>query len=319
MRVSISFVLVSIIFYSCTRKSEEQHTAAQQPVVRENGQRISFPEDIKMLSFFTSDTVNEENIAAKYDAPAAVAVSVTSSGGQGRNAVLFDNQDLGAAYSQFLQHLINIKTYKVNLERVKDLSEHGGATGKEVLDAETQLENEEAAITEQEAKLKIAGLDPEELKKPARQEVVVLCEVPESQIQSVQTGTPCTITFTAFPNDAVQAKVNGLGAEVDNVTRLIKVRVTLPNTQGKYQVGMFASVAFQLKESDVLSVPTSAIVNVQGKDYAFVRESRTDFIRKEVLLGQQLDDKVIVLHGLNAGDIIITGGAMELKGLSFGY
>ena len=82
---------------------------------------------------------------------------------------------------------------------------------------------------------------------------------------------------------------------------------------------MFARVDFNLKEGKALSIPISAVVNVQGKDYAFVRKSQTNFERREMLLGQQLDDKVVVLHGLSSGDIVVVKGAMELKGLSFGY
>lgn len=318
-KISIAFLL-GIGLMACSKKKEAEVAPSPLPVIDEGGKRITFPDDVKTLSFFDEDTVRDENLAARYQAPASVAVTVTSpllKGG--RNTVLFDDPDLGATYSEFLQHLINIRTHKLNLERVQDLSQHGAATGKEVLDAETQLANEEAAITEQEAKLKIAGLDPEILKNPARQEAWLLCEVPESQIDNVKAGTECQVTFTAFPNNVLNAQVSGLGAEVDNITRLVKVRVVLPNPSNKFQVGMFARVDFNLKEGKALSIPISAVVNVQGKDYAFVRKSQTNFERREMLLGQQLDDKVVVLHGLSSGDIVVVKGAMELKGLSFGY
>jgi len=58
---------------------------------------------------------------------------------------------------------------------------------------------------------------------------------------------------------------------------------------------------------------------VQGKDYMFVATTPNTFERKEVLIGQQLDSKVVVLHGLNENDKVVIKGAMELKGLSFGY
>lgn len=318
-KISIAFLL-GISLMACSKKKEAEAVPSTLPVIDDGGKRITFPDDAKTLSFFDEDTVRDENLAARYQAPASVAVTVASpllKGG--RNTVLFDDPDLGATYSEFLQHLINIRTHKLNLERVQDLSQHGAATGKEVLDAETQLANEEAAITEQEAKLKIAGLDPEILKNPERQEAWLLCEVPESQIDNVKAGTECRVTFTAFPNTVLNAKVSGLGAEVDNITRLVKVRVVLPNPLNRFQVGMFATVDFNLKEGKALSIPISAVVNVQGKDYAFVRKSPTNFERREMLLGQQLDNKVVVLHGLSNGDVVVVKGAMELKGLSFGY
>ena len=113
--------------------------------------------------------------------------------------------------------------------------------------------------------------------------------------------------------------MSGLGAEVDNVTRLIKARVSLPNPSNRFQVGMFATVAFDLKAGKVLSIPVSAVVNVQGKDFIFIAAAPNVFERREVLIGQQVNDKATVLHGLSEGDRVVVKGAMELKGISFGY
>jgi multidrug efflux pump subunit AcrA (membrane-fusion protein) len=312
--------MIGALTFSCSKKEVEAPPATPLPVVEQDGRKVTFANDAHTLSFFATDTVREENIAGSYEAPASVAVTIERPiTPNGRSTVLFDNPDLGATYSAFLQHLINIRTNRLNLDRVQDLSQHGAATGKEVLDAETQLANEEAAITEQEAKLRIAGLDPEALKKPSHEEAWLLCEVPESQVKQLKVGTPCKVHFTAYPDETVTARVSGMGAEVDNVTRLVKARVSLPNPSNKFQVGMFATVAFDMKSGNALSVPVRAVVNVQGKDFVFVATSPTVFERREVLIGQQVNDKTIVLHGLNEGDHVVTKGAMELKGISFGY
>jgi membrane fusion protein, heavy metal efflux system len=314
-------IVFCLTAWACQKQTaSEAPKAVQPPRVEEQGRKIIFASDHKTLSFFATDVVKKENISAQYAAPASIAVSIVQSSERGgRNTVLFDNADLNATYSQFLQHIINIHTLQVNLNRVKDLEQHGAATGKEVLDAETQLANEEAAITEQEAKLKLAGLDPARLKEPRNKEVWLICEVPENQIAQVKPGTPCVVTFTAFGDKQYNAVVNGIGAEVDNITRMVKVRVVMPNTSGQFEVGMFANVLFDLQKSNTLSVPVSALVNVQGKDYMFVETGPSQFERREVLIGQQLDDKVVVLHGLHEQDKVVVKGAMQLKGLSFGY
>ena len=251
---------------TCQTTSEAPN-AIQPPKVEEQGRKITFPDDQKSLSFFGSEVVKKENLSAQYAAPASIGVSIVQSSERGgRNTVLFDDADLSATYSQFLQHIINIHTLQVNLNRVKDLEQHGAATGKEVLDAETQLANEEAAITEQEAKLKLAGLDPTRLKEPRSKEAWLICEVPENQIAQVKPGTPCTVTFTAFGDKQYKASVDGIGAEVDNITRMVKVRVVMQNPANQFEVGMFANVLFDLQKNNTLSVPVSALVNVQGKD-----------------------------------------------------
>jgi multidrug efflux pump subunit AcrA (membrane-fusion protein) len=314
-------IVFCLTAWACQKQTtSEAPKAIQPPKVEEQGRKITFPDDQKSLSFFGSEVVKKENLSAQYAAPASIGVSIVQSSERGgRNTVLFDDADLSATYSQFLQHIINIHTLQVNLNRVKDLEQHGAATGKEVLDAETQLANEEAAITEQEAKLKLAGLDPARLKEPRSKEAWLICEVPENQIAQVKPGTPCTVTFTAFGDKQYKASVDGIGAEVDNITRMVKVRVVMQNPANQFEVGMFANVLFDLQKNNTLSVPVSALVNVQGKDYMFVERTANIFERKEVLIGQQIDDKVVVLHGLDEKDRVVTKGAMELKGLSFGY
>ncbi|MCU0418078.1 MAG: efflux RND transporter periplasmic adaptor subunit [Cyclobacteriaceae bacterium] len=315
----IFWVLFGLL--GCGRQSAK-HTphSTPQPQVSRGGVVISFPDESIKAGFFATSIAAKEDMNANYQAPASVAVSVLGTTLAGmRSNVMFDDPDLGATYAQFLQHLVNISTYRVNLARVKDLYGHSAATGKEVLEAETQLANEEAAITEQEAKLRIAGLDPEALRDPRPTEAWLLCEVPESQIGSIRTGAVCRVRFTAYPNEILNATVNGLAAEVDAATRMVKVRVVLPDKANRYRVGMFATVTFALHEGDVLSVPLSSLVNVQGKDYVFVQNDSNTYERREVLIGQQVGDRVTILTGIGEHERVVYTGVMALKGISFGY
>lgn len=319
MRDILILWLIFLTCLACGSHDKPADNKNPQPVVEEEGRRIVFPPDPEMLSFFAWDTVRIENINSPLTSPSTVAVAIIHSGTGKRPAVLFDNPDLESVYSQFLQHLININTYKINLSRVMDLSRHGAASGKEVLEAETQLANEEAALTEHEGKLKIAGLDPEKLKRPQSGQIWLLCEVPETQVRIIKAGTPCRISFAAFPDQCFTGTVDGISSEVDEVTRMNKVRVVLPNDSGQFHVGMFAQVDFQSGLTSAVSIPVSAVVNVQGKDYVFVRTDSLRFERRDVLTGLQSAGRIVVLRGLRPGEQIVVKGTIALKGLSFGY
>lgn len=318
-----SIVIFWVLFgsMSCGRHGAEHIShAASQPEVSRGGIIISFPDQRINTDLFATSIAAKEDMNADYQAPASVAVSVLGTTPLGmRGNVMFDDPDLGATYAQFLQHLVNINTYRVNLARVKDLYQHSAATGKEVLEAETQLANEQAAITEQEAALRIAGLDPEALRDPRPAEAWLLCEVPESQIGSIRAEAACRVRFTAYPNEVVDATVSGLAPEVDAATRMVKVRVVLPDKANRYRVGMFATVTFALHEGDVLSVPLSSLVNVQGKDYVFVESGSRTYERREVLIGQQIGDRVTILMGIGENERVVHTDVMALKGISFGY
>lgn len=319
MKHVLAIVFIIHLCFSCSHKETYEGKAISPPEVVEGGKKILLPDDSVTLSFFSSDTVRRENIEATLSAPATVAVAIVSSLSEGKYTVLFDNPELEATYSQFLQRLININTYRINLNRVIDLAKHGAASGKEVLDARTQLGNEEAALTQQEGELKIAGLDPETLKNPESEQVWLLSEIPEIQIGSIKIGTPCRIHFTAYPDRKYDSKVDGISPEVDKITRMNKIRVVLPNASGKFQVGMFAQIDFKSDTMNTVVIPISAVVNVQGKDYVFIHNGKTVFERRQILTGFQSDDKIVVLNGLKSGERIAVKGAIELKGLSFGY
>ena len=85
------------------------------------------------------------------------------------------------------------------------------------------------------------------------------------------------------------------------------------------KAGMYANVMFGVSEGDQLNINKNALVTVQGKNYVFVKQSPTVFARREINVGPQTGDRIIVYNGLHNGDAIATAGVMQLKGLSFGY
>ena len=100
---------------------------------------------------------------------------------------------------------------------------------------------------------------------------------------------------------------------------MIKIRIILSNPDGRVKAGMYATVDFGLAEGNFITVPRSAIITVNGKSYVFLKTDKSQFKRQEILLGQQIDDKNIILRGLNDGDSVVVTSAIQLKGLSFGY
>ncbi|SCC21291.1 RND family efflux transporter, MFP subunit [Chitinophaga costaii] len=306
-----------------------------RPEIRDNGRVISFPDDSTTLAFFQTETLGMDTLSANYNAPAHVAATVVpSTENAGHNLVLFDDEDLTASYTGLIQHQIainqisnvNIRQKQIDYDRLKDLSEHGAATGKDVLDAQTalamehtNLQNEKTGIIEQEAKLKEAGFDPQTLLNAKAGQVWVTCDVPESQLNKLKVGGTAIVHFSSFPDESFPGRIESFGDVVDDVTRMVKMRISLPNSQNRFKAGMFASVSFGMSEGKLLSIPQASIVTVQGKNYAFVQDSVNVFERREIVSGQQIGDRVVIFSGLQSGDKVVNKGAMQLKGLSFGY
>lgn len=342
-----TFVLLLLIAagaLGCKHKESTTQVRNLSPVVSNNGISIEIP-DPAVDTFFKTEAVGTGDVTAEMSAPGKVAAAVVSSS-QGK-LILFDNPDLASTYSQLTQNMNNItqkknivaqkaavvKQKQIEVQRYEDLAAHGAGTGKDVSDAKTDLllaeselkmaqsevNTEQAGIMEHEALLKSGGFNPGALSSAGPGNVYITCDIPENQISKIKAGTVCTLKFSSFPNEQFRGSIDNIADVIDNSTRMVKVRVTMNNTDNRIKAGMFAMVGFGINEGNNNTIPATSLVTVQGKNYVFVKKSGTRFERREVNTGQQLGDRVIVYSGLQAGESVAVSGVMQLKGLSFGY
>lgn len=336
---NIPYLLVILTVVTACQSTEKTATTTTKPTARaevlDGGNRIVFPNDPITLRFFASDPVSTKAMSADFQAPGhVVATVIAAQGTGGEPLVLFDDPTLTDNYAQLRLHQtnirqiqnVNIKQKQIELGRAKDLAEHGAATGREVLEAQTQLSmentnlaNERSQLAEHETQLQLGGFDPAALRRARPGQAWLICDISESQVNKLTVGHTCTIRFTAYPDETLNGRIDAFGDVVDNTTRTIKLRISLANQRGRYRAGMFATVSFGVSEGNFMSVPQTALVTVQGKDYVFVQRNNREFERREITSGQQINDRVVVFRGVSTNDSVVTRGTMQLKGLSFGY
>lgn len=333
--------LVLICALNSCKKTEGETAQNNTPTVSNEGKIIVIP-DKKSADFFKTETAKSSLISADITATAQVTATVINN-----KVILFSNPELTTNYTELLNHqsairqkeaLVNqkeavIKQKKIEIERFEDLAKHGAATGKEVADAKTdkiiaeseksaaeaELIAERSLIIEHTSKLKSAGFNTETLMNSNSGSAWLIADVSENQMAKIKAGTKCNIKFTAFPNETFSGTVNGVADVMDNVTRMTKVRIALDNRENKFRSGMFALVSFGVSEGDFISVDKNALITIQGKNYVFIRTKDNVFERLEVQIGQQIGSRIIIFSGLRNNDKVVVTGAMQLKGLSFGY
>ncbi len=332
---NILLILCVLFFLSnCERKENKISEKMPSPTIENNGAIVKF-NDTKSVLLFKSEKISKYKITEELKFPGKIAASVLASQeGASQNIILFDNPDLAENYTQLIQHQINInqiqnitiKQKQIELDRVQDLYSHGAATGQDLLNAQsalyieqTNLANEKTALIEHESKLKSAGFDPEALRNAKPGTIFVICDIPENLISKIKEGQICTINFAAYPNEEFSGKIDAIADLLDNSTRMAKVRIIITNLTNKLKSGMYADVIFQFNEDSLISINKNSLVTVQGKNYVFIKKSNNQFERREIQIGQQIGNQIIVLNGLNIGDEVVVEGVMQLKGLSFGY
>lgn len=323
-----------LLLTSCRNEEKKKEEKNTTPTVHNSGQEISF-QDTAALTFFKTEKVNDISVNANLAAIGNVgAIIVSSNTGASQNIILFENPELASNYTQLIQHQanirqiqnINIRQKQIELERTKDLQQHGSATGQDLLNAQaalsmeqTSLANEKAALIEHEAKLKSGGFNPKLLRNAKAGAAYIICDIPENQISKINEGSSCSISFSSFPNEIYTGKVENIADVVDNTTRMIKIRIRVNNSTSKIKAGMFANISFGLNEDNFVTISKTSLATVQGKNYVFAKKSAQEFERREIQIGQQIGNRIVVFKGLNNGDEIAIEGVMQLKGLSFGY
>src|SRR2546430_6704950 len=84
--------------------------------------------------------------------------------------------------------------------------------------------------------------------------VWAIAEVPERDIGSISLGSAATVTLRAFPSQPIEGRVTFIYPELRPETRTARVRIELPNPDGRLKPDMYADVVFHEDSADRKSV-----------------------------------------------------------------
>jgi multidrug efflux pump subunit AcrA (membrane-fusion protein) len=138
-------------------------------------------------------------------------------------------------------------------------------------------------------------------------------EIFERDIARVRLGQNVAVRVPAFPEELFEGTVTYVGDAVKRETRTIAVRTEVPNPDQRLKRGMFANLVFRLgKRPLVVAVPAQAILDDTDGPMVFVRTAAGCEARG-VELGAQDNGNREIVHGVSAGDVVVTSGHYQLK------
>ncbi|PYO26802.1 MAG: hypothetical protein DMD86_19130 [Candidatus Rokuibacteriota bacterium] len=102
---------------------------------------------------------------------------------------------------------------------------------------------------------------------------------------------------------------------VDPQARTAKVRVEVPNADGRLRLGMYVSLAFTTRGGRVVTVPRAAVQALGERlvVYLPVKDEEGKFIQRQVRVGQQMGESYAVVAGLRPGEVVVTEGSFFLR------
>jgi len=144
--------------------------------------------------------------------------------------------------------------------------------------------------------------------------VWVVGDIFERDLQAVAVGDNATITTTAYPGEPFSGRVTYISAVIDPATRTVKVRLSVPNPNGRLKPEMFASIVFGARAHDrVLTVPSRAAFTEEGRTWVYIAQGQGRFLRRAIEVAQEAGDERRVLSGLQAGDRVVVDGVLLIR------
>jgi Cu(I)/Ag(I) efflux system membrane fusion protein len=136
----------------------------------------------------------------------------------------------------------------------------------------------------------------------------VIAEVAEADLPAVKIGTRATVVVRAYMAEPIQGEVTFIYPELRTETRTARVRIEVPNPDGRLKVEMYADVVFQAgaDEKPVIAVPSSAVIDSGTRQIVLVAKGEGRFEPRQVKLGARGDGHVEVVEGVSKDEEVVT-------------
>jgi cobalt-zinc-cadmium efflux system membrane fusion protein len=76
---------------------------------------------------------------------------------------------------------------------------------------------------------------------------------------------------------------------------------------------MLASMTFEDRPENGLTVPNTAVVREDNKDHVFVQIGTNEYRLREVELGVEVADRRVVVSGVSSNETVVLDGAFHLN------
>jgi membrane fusion protein, heavy metal efflux system len=149
------------------------------------------------------------------------------------------------------------------------------------------------------------------ISEPAR--LWVMLDVPEALTQEIQVGELVRISVPSLPGEIFNATVEYVADFIDSQSRTVKARAAVDNSARRLKAEMYVTADVAVPPSKALKVPTNAVYLLADKYYAFVEDSPGVFTRRKLKAEEATLGFVRVISGLNAGDKLVSDGALLLQ------
>ncbi|WP_133642367.1 efflux RND transporter periplasmic adaptor subunit [Zeaxanthinibacter enoshimensis] len=254
---------------------------------------------------YTGQEVRKGQLLATIYSPALVAAQQE----------LLTSQDLKSSQPELYQAVRNkLKNWKLTEKQISEIESSGtvredfpvyatvNGTVTEILAAEGDF------IKQGQPIVKVSNLDS----------VWATFDVYEAQIGQFSIGQTIKITARAYPDKELEGRITFIDPVMDNMSRTLTIRTTLPNKDGLLKPGMFltgrVATGASGSKSEQLLVPATAVMWTGERSVVYVQSEAGQpvFEMREVTLGNRTGDQYVITEGLEPGEYVVTNGTFTV-------
>lgn len=154
--------------------------------------------------------------------------------------------------------------------------------------------------------------EPSRAKIANLSQVWVVGMVKEQDLNLISKLDVAEISIAAFPDKKIKGTIEHIDQILNEDTRSVQVLVACQNLDSVLKPGMYVSVNFIEKASDVIFIPEKSLLQYHDQSYVLVQIGQDQYLKRPVNTGMTDHGKVQVISGLTVGDTIISEGAFYL-------
>lgn len=138
-------------------------------------------------------------------------------------------------------------------------------------------------------------------------------DVPGRLIREAPANPDITVRLADDPSTIAMGRIREVGSQADPATRTFEVKVGLTDPPPAMRLGSTVTGTLQLHSQPVMAIPASALTELNGQPAIWIVDPQNMTVSLHKIETARFDpDTVIVNHGLETGQIVVTAGVHAL-------
>ena len=272
---------------------------------------------------------------------------------QGQALAVIASPDFGQAQAEARRAESDNALAEKNLNRLRELEQHGVVARKELQAAEADATRSRAEYDRARVRLKLYGngsgstgvdqtytltspiagtvverninpgqeLRPDQMVANAPPLFVVtnpsslwaVFDASERDLAMLRPGKQIRVHAPAYRDDRFTARVEAIADFLDPATRTLKVRTRIDNPARRLKAEMFVTAEVDSDGDQELLVPTRAVYFQGERHYLFIELEQGRYERREVRIGDVRGEQIEILAGLQERESVVVEGSLMLQ------